>query len=344
MDNDFLIDVKNLLKDFPITKGLSKRRVGVVRAVNDVSFTIRRGEILGLVGESGCGKTTTGRCIMRAIEPTEGQVLVNFGGNGDTGRDLLQMEKRELKVARRNMRLVFQDPYSSLNARMNVQSIISEVLVTNKITRNKQEIADRVASIMAKVGLNQDQMTLYPHAFSGGQRQRIAVARALVSDPKFVVADEPVSALDVSIQAQILNLLLQLKEDMDLTFLFIAHNLAVVAHTCDRIAVMYLGEIVELATSQELNETPKHPYTEALLSAVPEPDPRVKKTRVVPKGEVGDFLNLPPGCAFHPRCVHAKEICSQEKPPLVNVAAAGGEEHLAACHFSKELSLIGIGE
>jgi peptide/nickel transport system ATP-binding protein len=336
----YLIEVNHLVKEFNITKGLSRRKVGTLRAVNDVSFSIRRGEILGLVGESGCGKTTTGRCIMRAIEPTSGEVWVDFdGGRGRV--DLCALEKRELKRARRNMRLVFQDPYSSLNARMTIQNIISEVLVTNGITRDRAEIRDRVASVMEKVGLNRDQMTLYPHAFSGGQRQRIAVARALVSEPKFVVADEPVSALDVSIQAQILNLLLELKAEMDLTLLFIAHNLAVVAHTCDRIAVMYLGEIIELAGSVELNETPKHPYTEALLSAVPEPDPRVKKKRVPPKGEVGDFLNLPTGCAFHPRCMYAKEICAKEKPPLVPVGPAGESEHLAACHFAQELTLLG---
>lgn len=341
METNYLVEVKNLAKEFQITKGLSKRKVGAVRAVNDINLGIRRGEILGLVGESGCGKTTTGRCVMRAIEPTDGEVWVNFRGDDAAPVNLCELDRRELKRVRSNMRLVFQDPYSSLNARMTVQDIISEVLVSNRMVRNREEIRDRVASIMEKVGLNRDQMTLYPHAFSGGQRQRIAVARALVSEPKFVVADEPVSALDVSIQAQILNLLLQLKRDMDLTFLFIAHNLAVVAHTCDRIAVMYLGEIVELATSEALNETPKHPYTEALLSAVPEPDPRMKKRRVTLKGEVGDFLNLPTGCAFHPRCVYAQDICSQQKPPLVSVGTEGESEHLAACHFAKELSLAG---
>lgn len=341
MQTDYLIDVKNIVKEFEITKGLSKRRIGTLRAVNDVSLTVEKGEIVGLVGESGCGKTTTGRCIMRAIEPTRGEVYVNFGQNGGKPVDLLKLEKRDLKTVRRHMRLVFQDPYSSLNARMTVQDIISEVLVSNRITRNRREIHDRVASIMERVGLNRDQMTLYPHAFSGGQRQRIAVARALVSEPKFVVADEPVSALDVSIQAQILNLLLQLKNEMDLTFLFIAHNLAVVAHICDRIAVMYLGEIVELASSRELNEHPKHPYAEALLSAVPEPDPRMKKKRVTLKGEVGDFMNLPTGCRFHPRCVYAQAICAEKKPSLENLASEGEQPHLAACHFAKELDLSG---
>jgi peptide/nickel transport system ATP-binding protein len=338
--NKTLIQVDNLVKEFEITKGLSRRRVGVLRAVNNISFSIQRGEILGLVGESGCGKTTAGRCIMRAIPATAGHVRVNFGENGDS-TDLLELDRRELKAARKNMRLIFQDPYSSLNARMSVRDIVSEVLVTNNITTDRREIDDRVASILGKVGLSEDQMSLYPHAFSGGQRQRIAIARALVSDPKFVVADEPVSALDVSIQAQILNLLLQLKEDMDLTFLFIAHNLSVVAHTCDRIAVMYLGEIAELAESRELNENPKHPYTEALLSAVPEPDPRVKKKRVTLRGEVGDFMNLPTGCLFSPRCPYAQDICSQERPPLVNVAKEGEPEHWAACHFSDTLTLQG---
>jgi peptide/nickel transport system ATP-binding protein len=242
---------------------------------------------------------------------------------------------------RANMRLIFQDPYSSLNPRMRVADIVKEVLILNGIIRNGREMEERVAATLARVGLNRDQMTLYPHAFSGGQRQRVAIARALVSEPKFVVADEPVSALDVSIQAQILNLLITLKREMDLTILFIAHNLAVVAHTCDRIAVMYLGEIVELATADELNEAPRHPYTEALLSAVPEPDPRKKRKRITLTGEIGDLSNLPPGCAFHPRCRYAKDICRAEKPRLAETGASGSDQHLSACHFAKELTLEG---
>jgi len=334
-----LIEVKNLVKEFTITKGFSRRVVGKIRAVNDVNLTIRRGEILGLVGESGCGKTTTGRCIMRAIEPTSGEVWTSF--DGDVGQNILTMDKGELNKVRASMRLVFQDPYSSLNPRMRVSDIVKEVLLLNGIVRDRREMDDRVALTLQRVGLNRDQASLYPHAFSGGQRQRIAIARALVSEPKFVVADEPVSALDVSIQAQILNLLIGLKREMDLTILFIAHNLAVVAHTCDRIAVMYLGEIVELATADVLNENPRHPYTEALLSAVPEPDPRKKRKRITLTGEIGDLSNLPSGCVFHPRCRYAKDVCRAQKPHLLETAAPGEDEHLSACHFAKELRLEG---
>jgi peptide/nickel transport system ATP-binding protein len=334
-----LIEVKDLVKEFPITKGVSRRITGKIRAVNGVSLNIRRGEILGLVGESGCGKTTTGRCIMRAIEPTSGEVRVSF--DGGEPRDLLAMGRDELLRTRTNMRLVFQDPYASLNPRMRVAEIVKEVLVLNGTVRGRREMDERVALTLQRVGLNRDQMSLYPHAFSGGQRQRIAIARALVSEPRFVVADEPVSALDVSIQAQILNLLIRLKKEMDLTILFIAHNLAVVAHACDRIAVMYLGDIVELAGSDTLNTTPRHPYTEALLSAVPEPDPRKKRPRITLSGEIGDLSDLPPGCVFNPRCRYAKDICRQEKPALVETAEQGGDSHLAACHFARELKLEG---
>jgi peptide/nickel transport system ATP-binding protein len=334
-----LVEARELVKEYAITRGVSHRVTGVIRAVNKVSLAIRRGEILGLVGESGCGKTTTGRCIMRAIEPTSGEVRVAF--DGGPPRDLLAMDRRELLAARAHMRLVFQDPYSSLNPRMRVADIVREVLLLNGRIGPRSEIDERVAVTLERVGLNRDQMSLYPHAFSGGQRQRIAIARALVSEPRFVVADEPVSALDVSIQAQILNLLIGLKREMDLTILFIAHNLAVVAHACDRIAVMYLGEIVELAATDALVESPRHPYTEALLSAVPEPDPRIKARRITLTGEIGDLSRLPPGCPFHPRCRYARDVCRREKPALTEAAAAGGEPHLAACHFAGELRLEG---
>ena len=337
--NEKLIEVKDLCKHFEITKRFTRRKVGTVKAVNGANFSIRRGEILGLVGESGCGKTTTGRCIMRAIEPTSGEVNVDFSGTGPV--NLLTMEKSELKKTRRAMRMVFQDPYSSLNPRMTVLQIVSEVLILNRITRNRKEIEERASNILERVGLDPEHMRRYPHAFSGGQRQRIAVARALISGPKFIVADEPVSALDVSIQAQILNLLKGLKKEFDLTLLFIAHNLAVVEHMCERIAVMYLGEIVELADRKELFYNPRNPYTEALLSAVPVPDPRIKKKRIPLKGDVADMLDLPSGCYFHPRCRYTQEICRKEKPPLTDLALPGQSEHLSACHFAKELELKG---
>ena len=307
-----LISVHHLTRDFEITRGLTNKKIGTIRAVNDVSFSIQRGEILGMVGESGCGKTTVGRCILRAV--------------------------------RKDMRLIFQDPYSSLNPRMTIQDILSEVLVTNALTRSKSDTYNQVATILEKVGLSEDHMNLYPHAFSGGQRQRIAIARALISKPKFVVADEPVSALDVSIQAQILNLLLHLKKEMNLTFLFIAHNLAVIGHACDRIAVMYLGAIVEMADAAAVINSPCHPYSEALLSAVPEPDPRIRKKRITLRGEIGDFLNLPTGCIFHPRCPYVQDICRTQKPELHDINAKGHKEHWVACHFAGSLNLVGMGQ
>lgn len=338
---DPLISVLHLRRDFEITRGLTNKKVGTIRAVNDISFSIQRGEILGLVGESGCGKTTAGRCLLRAIEPTSGEVWIRLEPTQEP-QNLLQFTPRQLQAVRKDMRLIFQDPYSSLNPRMTVQDILSEVLVTNKLTQSKSETSDRVAAALERVGLSKDHMSLYPHAFSGGQRQRIAIARALISEPKFIVADEPVSALDVSIQAQILNLLLRLKSEMNLTFLFIAHNLAVVGHTCDRIAVMYLGEIVEMANSAAVINTPHHPYSEALLSAVPEPDPRIRKKRIPLRGEIGDFLNLPTGCVFHPRCPYVQDICKHQKPELHDVSPQGREEHWVACHFAETLNLVGM--
>ena len=339
MNSDRFLQVSGLQKNFEIVKAFTRRRVGIVRAVNDVSFHILRGETLGLVGESGCGKTTTGRCIMRAIDPSGGQVLYHFEDSEPV--DLAALRLRDLKVVRRSMRMIFQDPYSSLNPRMNVRRLIAEPLLVNKLASGS-EIGDRVSTVLRQVGLGPEIMPRYPHAFSGGQRQRIAIARAIVLNPKFIVADEPVSALDVSIQAQILNLMRQLKRDLGLTYLFIAHNLAVVEHVSDRVAVMYMGKIVELARTPELFGSPKHPYAEALLSAVPVPDPDFEKHRIILKGEVGSLMNPPSGCLFHPRCEYATEECAAREPEVRNLGGEGADEHLVACHFAERLSLRGM--
>ncbi len=328
MVSDALFDIQGLSKTFEVTKGIRKRRIGSVRAVTEVSFQIRRGEIFGLVGESGCGKTTTGRCLLRAIEPTAGKVLVRFDPE-EPPIDILKLNKDRLIAIRRNMRMVFQDPYSSLNPRMNVLDIVTEVLKLDGRRRSRSEIEERAAFILERVGLDPEHMRRYPHAFSGGQRQRIAVARALISEPAFIVADEPVSALDVSIQAQILNLLKALKREFRLTLLFIAHNLAVVQHMCDRIAVMYMGDIVELADKRRLFERPLHPYTEALLSAVPIPNPMIRQRRIPLRGEIGDPLNRPPGCPFHPRCPYSQDRCRTDKPALVDRTTQETSPHLA---------------
>ncbi len=337
MNSSILLDVKGLKKYFPIQKGFWKKKVGEVRAVDNVSFYIREGETLGLVGESGSGKTTTGRAILRAIEPTEGEVLFNIDGNLI---NIPQLDRKELKQIRRHMQMIFQDPYSSLNPRMTVRDIIGEPLLVNGVAKGK-ELEDRVAELMKAVGLRPEYMIRYPHAFSGGQRQRIGIARALALNPKLIVCDEPVSALDVSIQAQTLNLLQDLQEQFHLTYLFISHDLGVVEHISDRVAVMYTGRLVELAETEELFKNPKHPYTEALLAAVPKPDPKYRDTEKHLSGEVADPSNPPSGCYFHPRCPYAKDICKQEYPPLVNVGD-NGNEHLVSCHFADKLSLAGV--
>ncbi len=357
MSDDTLLDVQGLRKDFLITKGLTRKKLGTLRAVDDISLSIDKGEILGLVGESGCGKTTTGRCIIRAYEPTAGKIL--YRANGDGFVDIKSLDKNELYRIRRSIRMIFQDPFSSLNPRMNVLEIVGECLRVQKVTDSKQDLEERVAEILRAVGMDPKYMRRYPHAFSGGQRQRIAIARALVLNPTFVVADEPVSALDVSIQAQILNLLRKLKSEFNLTYLFIAHNLAVIKHISDRVAVMYLGKIVEMAETEELFRNPKHPYTEALLSAVPEPDPTIEKREQVLRGEVANMLSPPTGCTFHPRCPYAQEICRKEVPPLQELNPENGDSgtadgqgdaapenapgsHTAACHFAEELTLKGV--
>jgi oligopeptide/dipeptide ABC transporter ATP-binding protein len=331
-----LLEVRDLRKEFPIRRGLLRRRVGEVRAVDGVSFHIDRGETLSLVGESGCGKTTTARCILRAIEPTAGQIIFRRG-NG-TSVDVAGLPSRHMRPLRREMQIVFQDPYSSLNPRKTLLEIVGEPLLVNGVGTRAERV-ERVAELLRLVGLRPEFMRRFPHAFSGGQRQRIGIARALALSPSLVVADEPVSALDVSVQAQILNLLVDLQAELGLTYLFVAHDLSVVKHVSDRVAVMYAGRIVELAPTERLFTAPAHPYTEALLAAVPKPDPRLRAGRVVLEGEVADPASPPPGCAFHPRCPYAIERCRTEAPRL----EAAGPGQLVSCHRAAELTLRGVG-
>jgi peptide/nickel transport system ATP-binding protein len=340
-DRDTILTVSNLTKHFPITKGLTRRRIGTVRAVDDVSFEIRRGEVFGLVGESGCGKTTTGRTVLRAIEPTDGQALFQLDAQHDPV-DIFALGKNELREIRRRIRMIFQDPFSALNPRMNVREIITEPLRIHGLDNSRSETEDRVARLLKMVGMDPSYMRRYPHAFSGGQRQRLCIARALVLDPTFIVADEPVSALDVSVQAQILNLMQDLQTELGLTYLFIAHNLAVVEHVCDRIGVMYVGKLVEVADTEPLYRRPRHPYTEALMESVPRSEPGEERERRLLTGEVADPGHPPPGCYFHPRCRYAQDICRTEHPPLRDVSEDPNHPHLAACHFAEQLELAGI--
>lgn len=333
--NNIILEVNNLKMHFPIRQGLLQRVTGYVKAVDGVSFFIREQEALGLVGESGCGKTTAGRTILRLYDPTAGEIWYR---RKDGARvDLAKLGQQEMKPLRREMRMIFQDPFSSLNPRMTVKDIIGEPLIIHGIASGRA-VEDRVAELMRDVGLDPDYMERYPHEFSGGQRQRIGLARTLSLNPRLIIADEPVSALDVSIQAQVLNLLAELKSRLGLTLLFVAHDLSVVEHMCDRIAVMYVGKLVEMAESERLLRRPLHPYTEALVSAIPPADPDIKTNRIIMTGDVPSPAKPPPGCVFHPRCRYAKEICKVELPPLVEVEP----DHFASCHFAKELNLQGI--
>jgi peptide/nickel transport system ATP-binding protein len=329
-----LLDVTGLKKYFPIRRGLLQKTVGHVKAVDDVTFFLRKGETLSLVGESGCGKTTTARCILRAIKPTAGRVLLS----NDAGTvDVTTVPRHELRSLRRQMQMIFQDPFSSLNPRMTLLDIVGEPLLVHGVG-TPQERTDRVVELLRLVGLRPEYMRRYPHAFSGGQRQRIGIARALALEPRLVVADEPVSALDVSVQAQILNLLLELQEQLGLTYLFVAHDLSVVKHISARVAVMYVGRIVETAPTEQLFAAPRHPYTEALLSAVPKPDPRLRSERIVLHGEVADPANTPPGCHFHPRCPYVRDVCRVQTPPQEEIAP----NHFVRCHRAAELTLRGV--
>ncbi len=320
--NDTLLEVRNLKKYFPIKGGFLRRTIAEVRAVDDVSFTVKRGETLGLVGESGCGKTTTGRTVLRLERATAGEVIFE-------GQDVMRANGRTMKALRRDMQIIFQDPYASLDPRITIGESVAEGLVIHGIG-TPAERRERVREVLAKVGLSASHMTRFPHEFSGGQRQRIGIARALIMEPKLIVCDEPVSALDVSIQSQVLNLLRSLQREFGLTYLFIAHNLAVVEHISDRVGVMYLGKVVELTTSAELFREPLHPYTKALISAIPHPNPMVKRERIVLQGDVPSPINPPSGCRFHPRCWIAKSICKEQEPAFEEKRKG----HWVACHFA----------
>jgi oligopeptide transport system ATP-binding protein len=322
-ENSHLIEVKDLVMYYPVLAGLLRRRVADVRAVDGISFYIKRGETLGLVGESGCGKTTTGRCLLQLNQPTGGHVFFE-------GTDLTTVSKEVMRHMRRNMQLIFQDPYASLDPRQTAGDIIGEPLLVHGLVRRK-EYRDRVNELLEMVELEPGMAVRYPHEFSGGQRQRIGIARALAVSPKFIVCDEPVSALDVSIQSQVINLLERLREELNLTYLFIAHDLSVVRYISDRVAVMYLGKIMEITRSDELYGNPLHPYTQALLSAVPIPDPVVdrQRQRILLSGDVPSPINPPPGCHFHPRCRLKQDVCTQQEPELKDI----GGEHWVACHL-----------
>ncbi len=322
-NNEILIEVKNLKKYFVKNKGLIKKQLEITKAVDDVSFYIRKGETLGLVGESGCGKSTTGRTVLRLYEPTAGEIL--YGG-----KDIAKLNREQMMPYRKKMQMIFQDPYASLNARMTVSDIIGEPMDIHNLASGKER-QERIYELLDTVGLNKDHAARYPHEFSGGQRQRIGIARSLAVDPEFIICDEPISALDVSIQAQVVNMLEDLQEERGLTYLFIAHDLSMVKHISDRVGVMYLGSLVEVATSKELYANPVHPYTQALLSSIPIPDPDIAESskRIVLEGDVPSPVNPPSGCKFRTRCRYAMDVCKEVSPVLKEV----GKEHFAACHL-----------
>jgi len=330
-----IIEVRDLTMRFERVKGFRRKVIGEVRAVDGVSFTLHEGETLALVGESGSGKTTTGRCLVRAVEPTGGSVMYEEDG---TMIDVLSLPRKELNRVRQKIRMVFQDPFSSLNPRMTVEQLVAEPLYINKVVTSRAEARARVTELLNMVNLDPNLMSRYPHTFSGGQRQRIAIARTLALDPRVVISDEAVSALDVSIQAQILNLLKELQRDRNLTYLFIAHDLSVVRYQSDRIAIMYLGRIVEISTRDEIFTRPLHPYTELLLASAPVPDPRIKRVHLDSIGEIPDPANRPSGCAFNTRCPYAQQVCRDERPEL-REAKIDGDSHLVACHLWETLTL-----